>query len=173
MKKTGNKALPKEDFKTILLVSQTPNEVFDAINNVRGWWSEAIEGITDKLDAEFIQYYQDVHIAKMKITEFLPGKKVTWFVLDSHFSFTRDEREWKDTEICFEISSKGDQTQLLFTHRGLVPTQECYDICHDAWSELIHHSLRNLIVTGKGQPNPEEEHGFSILQDKRWALVNS
>ncbi len=37
------------DFSTTLLVDQTPKEVFQAINNVRGWWSEEIEGSTHKL----------------------------------------------------------------------------------------------------------------------------
>ena len=41
------------DFNTTLLVDAAPSEVYDAINNVRGWWSEEIEGDTDKLGAEF------------------------------------------------------------------------------------------------------------------------
>jgi len=165
MKKTENKS-----FSTTLLLTQTPKEVFDAINNVRGWWSESIEGITDQLNAEFLQYYRDIHIAKMKIVEFIPGKKVIWLVLDSHFNFTKVRSEWKETKICFEISRKGNKTQLLFTHLGLVPQYECYDVCNDAWNDLINISLRGLITTGKGHANPKEDDVFNPKQSKRWKL---
>ena len=170
MKNTASRALQDKSFTASLSVTQSPEEVFDAINNVRGWWSESIEGMTDQLDAEFLQYYRDIHIAKMKIAEFIPGKKVTWLVLDSHFSFTKVKKEWKDTKICFEISRKGNKTQLLFTHLGLVPEYECYDVCNDAWSDLINISLRGLITAGKGHPNPKEEDGFNPKQAKRWKL---
>jgi|SRR5688572_31418113 hypothetical protein len=173
MKKTESKTLKNKSFETTLLVNQAPKEVFDAINNVRGWWSESIEGITDRLNAEFLQYYQDIHITKIKIVEFIPGKKVTWLVTDNYFSFIKDKTEWKDTKICFEISRKDNQTQLFFTHLGLVPAYECYDVCNDAWNELINLSLRGLITTGKGRPNPKEKNGFTAKQGKRWKLTNA
>lgn len=144
------------DFTTTLLIDQTPKEVFNAINNVRGWWSEEIEGITDKLHAEFNYHYQDVHRAKMKLTEFVPDKKVVWLVEDNYFNFTKDKNEWKGTKIIFDISVKDGKTHLRFTHAGLVPEYECYEICQDAWTNYIHTSLHNLIVTGKGEPNPKE-----------------
>lgn len=158
------------DFTTTILVDQTPKATFDAINNVRGWWSEEIEGSTDKLHDVFLYHYKDIHVCKMKLVEVVPDKKVVWHVLDNHFSFTKDKTEWIDTKISFEISEKDNKTQLLFTHVGLVPEYECYDVCHDGWSNYINNSLRNLILTGKGQPNPKEGDGFNFQLAEKWKL---
>jgi predicted phosphohydrolase len=141
------------DFTTTIVVDQTPKEALDAINNVRGWWSEEIEGSTNKLNDEFMYHYEDVHRCKMKLLEVIPDKKVVWLVMDNYFNFTKDKSEWKGTKISFEISKKDSKTQIRFTHIGLVPEYECYSICRDAWSNYINNSLRSLIITGKGQPN--------------------
>jgi hypothetical protein len=148
------------DFTTTILVDQTPKEVFRAIINVRGWWSENIEGGTEFIDDEFTYRYQDAHICKIKLVEVIPAKKVVWLVLDNYFSFTKDKTEWTGTKIEFGIAEKKNQTQVRFTHLGLVPAYECYDICFDAWSSYVSKSLRSLITTGKGQPNPRE--GVSV-----------
>jgi hypothetical protein len=143
-------------FNTTILVDESPKEVFDAINNVRCWWSENIEGGTEKLNDEFSYKYKDVHHCAMKLIEVLPDQKVVWLVMDNYFNFIKDQSEWKGTKIIFEISKKGGQTQMHFTHEGLTPAYECYQICFDAWTDYIQNSLRNLITTGKGTPNPKE-----------------
>ena len=143
----------KQNFTLTFSVDQTPEEAFAAINNVRGWWSGEIEGDTDKLGAEFTYRVPDVHYSKQKITQFMPGKKVVWQVLDSDISYTEDKTEWNDTKISFEISKKDGKTEVCFTHIGLVPAYECYSDCSNAWGMLINGSLRKLITTGKAQPN--------------------
>jgi uncharacterized protein YndB with AHSA1/START domain len=145
-----------QNFTATIAVQQSPKEAFNAINNPRGWWSQAIGGDTDKLGAEFDYHYQDVHRCKFKITELIPGKKVVWHVLENHFNFVKDKTEWTGTDVVFEISRKGKQTEIRFTHVGLVPAYECYDVCANAWGSYIASSLRNLITKGKGQPNPLE-----------------
>jgi len=149
--------MTNKNFTTTFSVDQTPEEVFKAINHVRGWWSEEIEGGTDKLGDQFRYHYKDVHRCKMKITEVIPGKKVVWRVLDNYFNFIEDKSEWKDTEISFEISRKGNKTEVRFTHVGLVPEYECFDVCSNAWGSYINGSLRSLITTGKGKPNLKEK----------------
>jgi hypothetical protein len=148
--------MSNQDFTTTILVDQTPKQAFDAINNVRGWWSENIDGGTEKLNDEFTYEVKDLHRCTMKLTEVVPNEKVNWLVLDNYFSFVEDQEEWKGTKVSFDISKQGGKTQIRFAHVGLVPQFECYDICQNAWSDYINNSLRNLIATGKGTPNPKE-----------------
>jgi hypothetical protein len=141
-----------QDFTITLMVDGTPAQAFDAINNVRGWWSQEIEGRTDEL-GQFKYHYQDVHRCTIEITELVPDTKVAWHVVDNYFNFVDDKSEWQDTDILFEIATKGDQTEVRFTHFGLGPAYECYDVCSDAWSRYIHGSLRSLITSRSGHPN--------------------
>jgi hypothetical protein len=158
------------DFSTTLVVDQNPTEVFDAINNPRGWWSESIEGGTDKLDDEFIYHYKDIHYCKIKVVELVPGQKAVWLVLDNYFKFTEDKSEWIGTKAVFDISRNGDKTEIRFTHEGLVPEYECYEICREAWTNYTTGSLRDLIATGKGQPNPKDSDGYNAQLAKKWSL---
>ena len=142
-----------QNYTTAFTVEKTPKEVFAAINNVRGWWTgePGIEGSTNKLGDEFTYRYTPHHFSKQKITEFIPGKKIVWLVVESSINFVKDKSEWKGTKITFEIAKKGDKTELRFTHVGLVPDIECYGACSNAWGSYIKSSLRGLISKGKGQ----------------------
>lgn len=149
--------MTQSDYTTSIIVSNSPKEVYHAINNVRGWWSEEIEGSTDKLNAVWNYHYQDVHRCKMKIIELVPGRRVVWQVLDNYFSFTKDKEEWTGNTIVFDITEKDNATHLQVTQIGLVPEYECYDVCENAWNTYIQKSLYSLITTGKGQPNSSEK----------------
>jgi hypothetical protein len=142
-----------QDYATSFTVDQTPEEAFAAIVNPRGWWSKGIKGDTDKVGAEFNYRYENNHRCTIKLTEVVPGEKVVWFVVDNYFSFTEDKTEWKGTEITFTVSEKDGKTEVGFTHLGLVPEYECYDICSNAWGSYVNGSLKKLITTGKGNPN--------------------
>jgi hypothetical protein len=149
--------MSKQNFATSFVVDQAPEEAFAAITDVRGWWSGEIEGNTDQLGEEFTYRYEDVHYSKQKITAMIPGKKVVWHVLDAYVNFTDDPDEWIGTDITFEVARRGDHTEVSFTHLGLVPEFECFDKCSSAWGFYINNSLRSLITTGHGAPNPQED----------------
>jgi hypothetical protein len=147
------RVMKKQGFTTTITVDQSPEVVFAAINNVRGWWSGEIEGHADKLGDEFSYGYREFHHSKQEVTEFIPGKKVVWHVTDADLSSFTNRSEWIGTDIIFEIARKGDKTELQFTHVGLVPAFQCYGDCSGAWGALVSTNLRNLITTGKNQPD--------------------
>jgi uncharacterized protein YndB with AHSA1/START domain len=149
--------MSNQNYTTTITVDQSPEEVFAAINNVRGWWSEEIEGDTDRSGAEFKFHHKDLHRSTHQITEFVPGRKIVWHTTDSHIGFVNDKTEWNGTDIIFEIVRRGDKTELRFTHVGLVPAIQCYGDCSGAWGFYINESLCSLITTGKGQPEQKEQ----------------
>ena len=141
----------KQSFTLSFLVDESPRNVFEAINNVRAWWTPNLEGGTHKLNDEFEVRFGDVHYSKQKLMEVVPNERVVWLVTDSRLSFIENKSEWVNTRIIFNIARKGGKTEVVFTHDGLVKDVECYDACTDAWSGYILGSLRNLIMTRKGQ----------------------
>jgi len=148
--------MTSRDFTTTILVDRTAKEAFDAINRPRDWWGEAIEGQTDRLGEEWTYRYKDMHFSRHKTTELVPDRKVVWQVVDAQMNFLQDKAEWRGTEIIFDIAPKDGKTQIRFTHAGLVPEVECFEVCKNAWSGLIGDSLFKLIETGEGLPDTVE-----------------
>jgi hypothetical protein len=154
--------MENQNFNAVFLFDQSAKEVFDAVTNVRGWWSEMVEGGTHNLNDEFIYRYADLHYSKQKLTEVTSDKKVVWLVTDSNLTFVDNKNEWTGTQVVFEITEKAGQTQLSFTHVGLSPQVECYKACSGGWTFYLQ-SLCALITTGKGSPDlkGEEEVKYS------------
>jgi len=159
-----------KSFTTTITVNKSDTETFDAIKNFRGWRSEEIEGNTDKLGDTFFYHYKDIHLCKIKLVEAAPGKKLAYQVVENEFNFIKDQSEWVNTKLIFDIKGDGETTEVIFTHEGLVPEYECYQVCNDAWSGYINNSLKNYIETGKGSPNPKDKDGFNAELAKKWGL---
>jgi len=149
--------MKKQNYHTSIIVDATPHEAFNYINSVTQWWTENLEGSSQKPGDEFTVRFGDVHYSKQKLVEFIPDKKVVWLVTDSKLNFIKDKQEWTNTKISFEISNQAHKTHINFTHVGLVPEIECFDACSNAWGEYIQGSLLKLITTGKGQPTRKEK----------------
>jgi hypothetical protein len=140
------------DYTISFTVDQSPGDVFDAINNIQGWWGEDVQGSNSSVGDEFTYRVQDVHYCRLKVTELVPDEKVTWLVLENHMTFVEDQTEWVGTTISFEIGRRNQQTEVRFSHLGLKSQFECFDVCSNAWGSLMSISLPSLIRTGTGKP---------------------
>jgi hypothetical protein len=146
------------NFTYTLLTDRSAQQVFDAINNVRDWWSgyyaEEIDGNSGKVNDVFnFRAGPGVHYSQQKLVEVIPNKKVVWLITDSALSFLQKQEEWTGTKVVFDISQKNGKTQLAFTHEGLTPQIECYDSCAPAWSQYLQNKLLPLINSSKTTVN--------------------
>ena len=131
-------------------VDATPDEAFEAINNVRGWWSAELEGSGAAIGDIFTYTYGDIHRSTQKVTELVPGQRVAWHVLEGYLNFTKDPAEWTGTDIIFDITPRGHQTEVRLTHVGLTPETECFDSCSRGWGYYAGEALPALIMSGAG-----------------------
>lgn len=150
-----------------MTVDQSPEAVFEAIANVRGWWSGNLIGDTAALHDEFVftddceyagetvQAKKGIRFARFQLTEVVPGQRVVWHVVDSDLTFIYDRDEWTDTNVIFDITTDAQGTTLHFTHEGLTAAESaCFEACSRGWTFYITQSLPQLITTGAGQPIP-------------------
>ncbi|MBF6159716.1 SRPBCC domain-containing protein [Nocardia cyriacigeorgica] len=149
-----------------MTVDRTPEEVFAAVTDVRGWWNQNIIGNTAAVGDEFV-FTDDVEYAgetaktnkdgirfsRFRISEVVPGERVVWHVVDSDLSFVADREEWTGTDVVFDITADRTGTTLHFTHEGLsAADSECFEECSRGWTFYITRSLPQLITTGTGLP---------------------
>lgn len=140
-----------QNFTAILEVKNSPEEIFQRITtDVAKWWGgKDLSGNSARLNDEFIINHPGAHYSKQRLVEVIPGKKVVWLVTGSKLSWLKDQEEWTNTKMVFEITTKGDKTILHFTHEGLVPEKECYATCEKGWSMVIKDYLFNFITNNK------------------------
>ena len=141
-----------QHYTAIITVSKPLHDTFKAINHVSKWWTDDLTGSSQNLNDEFTVQFGDIHKTAQKIIEFVPDRKVVWLVTESRLNFIEDKEEWKNTKISFELSGRGDKTEIHFTHIGLVPEVECFKSCSKGWDYYIKGSLFKFLTEGKGTP---------------------
>lgn len=142
----GNK-----NFHTTIKVNTSAAETIKKISQVNKWWAKNFKGKAEKLNDTFKVQFGETFV-EFKVSELVPNKKVVWKVTDCNLHWINNKKEWNNTEVVFEISEKENDTQINFTHIGLVPGVECYSDCEVGWNGHLKNSLVKFINEGKGMP---------------------
>jgi hypothetical protein len=142
----GNK-----NFIVAIGLAGSTRDVFKAItDDVAKWWGgKDLGGRSTKLNDEFIIDHPGYHYSKQKLVEVVPDKRIVWLVEESHLHWLKkDPHEWTGTKMVFEIAGEAGITTLHFTHEGLIPEKECYQLCSQGWNTVIKDYLFNFIMSG-------------------------
>jgi len=139
----------QKNFEFVFESSKSPKVIFDNLLDVRSWWSgiysEKIKGKSEKINDEFtFSAAGGAHNTTQRLIELIPGEKIVWLVVESNLTFLQNPGEWIGTKISFEISRKGNRSEVRFTHVGLVPRIEAYTGCAAGWTQYLEKLSEKL-----------------------------
>lgn len=139
----------KKDFHKTITVNASAEEAMKKISQVNAWWKKDFSGSAEKLDDAFTVPFGAPSFVEFVVSEFSPGKKIAWKVTDCYLPWFKDKKEWNNTEVVFQLSQNNGKTKIDFTHMGLTPEVECYDVCEKGWNGHIN-TLEKFINESKG-----------------------
>ena len=149
--------MSEQSYSKEFLVSAKPEVVYKAITKeINKWWTElsnkALQ-VGDKLTVQFEKTTSWV----MTVSEAVTNQSLVWKVTEANHDLESitTNNEWKGTTIRWKIKENGTGSKVSFSHEGLVPSLECYEICEGGWGYFLG-SLENYLDTGKGNPHKEE-----------------
>lgn len=139
-----------QNYTATIEVINSPAEIFQRItSDVSKWWGgKDFSGRSTQANDEFVVNHPGAHYSKQRLVEVIPDKKLVWLIIESKLSWLKNQEEWTNTKMVFEISAKGDKTILHFTHEGLTSDKESYARCSEGWNMVIKDWLCTLIMYG-------------------------
>jgi uncharacterized protein YndB with AHSA1/START domain len=137
-------------------IKSSPDEVYKALTTREGlaaWWTNNTQGegkVGGALQFRFSAGGVEIGGFGMKVLELDPARRVQWQVADG-------PAEWVGTRISFDLKQSGAHTIVLFKHQGWKEPVEFMHHCSTKWAIYLM-SLKSLVETGKGAPNPKDTH---------------
>ena len=144
--------MENKNFHCSVVVGVPVGEAYNAVKSrISEWWGKEVEGSSQELNDIFTVHFGKTS-GKCRISGLVPGKKITWDVIDCYLDIFKDKTQWNGTSIVWEFNPQMEGTEITMTHVGLTPEKECYLDCEGGWSFFVKQSLYNLLTTGKGNP---------------------
>ena len=141
----------KSDYHCEFTADVPVTKAFKGISQVSGWWAKHTEGKTQDQGSVFTVRFGETFVT-FNVTEYQPNRKIVWSVTDCFLHWQDDKTEWTGTKVVWELASRGKLTEIAFTHVGLRPEVECYEMCVKGWDQHVLGSLHTLLAEGKGSP---------------------
>ena len=133
-------------------IKSSPDAVYRALttrDGLAGWWTDRTEGagpVGGLFQFRFVDGDADIGGFDIKVLELQPDRQVLWQVVGG-------PDEWIGTRISWDIRQEGEYAIVMFRHQDWREAVEFMHHCSTKWAIFLM-SLKALVETGKGQPNP-------------------
>jgi uncharacterized protein YndB with AHSA1/START domain len=135
-------------------IKSSANDVYKALSTREGvaaWWAVDTQGeskVGGVLQFRFSDGASEKGRIDMKVLELQPARRVLWQVIDG-------PKEWTGTKVAFDLKQEADYCIVSFKHLGWKEPAEFMHHCSTKWAIFLM-SLKSLLETGKGTPNPND-----------------
>ena len=120
-------------------------------DGVAAWWTRDTQGeskVGGELRFRFSAGGVEIGGIDVKVLELDPPRQVLRQVVGG-------PDEWIGTGIGWELRQEGEYAIVLFKHQGWKEPVEFMHHCSTKWAIFLM-SLKSLVETGKGAPNPDD-----------------
>lgn len=141
-----------------ITVKNTPESAYKALTQyIEYWWTKPdvpINAVGDKVKFTFPpgQSYWTFEAITL-----VPNQYIKMMCIDAlHLHQGQPkaiEKEWLDTNLVFEITANGKNTDIKIEHIGLTSSLLCYEVCQAGWDFFFCDSLKAYLDTGIGKPH--------------------
>lgn len=135
-------------------IKSSLDEVYKALTtreSLAAWWTNNTQGeskVGGALQFRFSAGGAEIGGMEMKVLELDPARRVLWQVVGG-------PEEWIGTKISWELKQDGEYCIVLFKHQDWKEPVEFMHHCSTKWAIFLM-SLKSLLETGKGAPNPND-----------------
>ena len=135
-------------------IKSSLDQVYKVLTTREGlaaWWTNNTQGESEVgcvLQFRFSAGGAEIGGMEMKVLELDPAGRVLWQVVGG-------PDEWIGTKISWEIKQDGEYCIVLFKHQDWKEPVEFMHHCSTKWAIFLM-SLKSLVETGKGSPNPDD-----------------
>ncbi|APW43687.1 SRPBCC family protein [Rhodoferax saidenbachensis] len=137
-------------------IKASVDQVYQALATREGlaaWWTGNTRGESKTgglLTFTFSANGAEIGGFDMQVLELEPARRVLWQV-------SGGPEEWVGTQISFDLKQSGEHAIVMFKHLGWKEPMEFMHHCSTKWAVYLM-SLKSLVETGMGTPNPNDPH---------------
>jgi len=142
-----------------IIVSSTPYSAYKALTTgFDKWWTTGCGPVSKTGDEITFKFGSSYWV--MQANNLVPGELVELECTEAHHLHdglpSSILNEWKGSILKWEIQKQGNKTKIVFSHDGLLPSLECYEVCAQGWDYYFVNSLKQYLDTGEGSPFENE-----------------
>ncbi len=146
------------DYKRTITVDASPDDVYRALTTgYANWWTTCNRDLNKVGDRIKFTFLPNVSYWTLEARILEPNRTVELDCVEAYHKITdkpdAPETEWLGSTVRWKIELHADHTDIHFTHDGLTPELDFYDVCESGWDLFFVDSLKSYLDTGVGKPH--------------------